>query len=225
MRSARTSLACLSLVLLGAAGCTETRLIQVDAINNPALAATGSCSLTLSSKAPGNSLEQTESIAVISTALSRQGWNLVSPDANPAFTIEANYQLGEPRRIPVNRTDPIYGWRDNDVSFVRVAHTDANGKTTYTTHAVSSMPRQDIIGYRQSVEQVRMQDMNLTLTATRGKELLWSVNVMHASSTGDLRGMLPMLALVAAQEAGKNTHGQVERRIDPNSPDVRALRM
>lgn len=158
-----------------------------------------------------NDFEFAEYAAHVQRALSTKGWRRVLPGEGAAMGILVDYGIGEPRQEVRTGVMPTFGQTG-----VAAATTSGTVSTYGNTASVSATttytPRYGVTGYVPVTQTATTYDRYLALYAydlSVGKDQkpveIWRTAVASNGTTGDLRAVVPFLAMAAAPHLATNT--------------------
>jgi hypothetical protein len=93
-------------------------------------------------------------------------------------------------------------------------------------------PTRELVGYAEVERRVIVREKHLSISGRENKppvagrppEEIWRVDVTIADEKGDLRSYLPLLASVAMDMIGRNTHGTVTLSLRSDDEAIRFIR-
>ena len=189
-------------LLLG--GCTTTYRVQVDALANPALAATkrtyAFATADRSARMAGD-LRYGEVLRQVDRALATRGFQAVSTGA-AELNIFVDFGVGNPVTRMYTFSTPIYAELGGGYTTRTRQTTDAAGKTTTTTETVRVPGTYERVGTDVSTNSVTTYRKHLRLSARQreagvrpeaGREV-WTVTAVCDDQEADLRAALPLMA-------------------------------
>ncbi|MBN1404368.1 MAG: hypothetical protein JW942_07900 [Opitutales bacterium] len=228
------SLQCLFVLAVAvfASACTSVSTFKVDAISAPQQIVGRSYRLIPANpETSPKDLRFMEAERYVRTALAAQGYTPVQGEQGADMVITLDVAIGEPENVTRTRPTPIYAEEGGYYRVARVRVTDRDGNASYVRTTVWSPPYMRVIGSVDSAYTETLYEKRMALTAfagssTDGEDLpqLWSVVVLARDTNGDLRSILPQMALAAATYAGKDTSGQVEYSVKADAPELLYVR-
>ena len=216
------------LATLFACGCASVRTMHVDAIASPNAACGKACAIV-----PGNpnvkpgDLRFREMAGIVAKALEIRGFTTVDDTTKADVILTVDASLGLPRNITVTHIDPLVP----EPGFCgRLAVRGRNGRIRYVDEPMwyPSRPWPDYGGvcvYNAMYYEKRMVIAAYLNNGDNVDELpqLWSTMVSVYDSSPDIRSYVPVLAVVAARYAGRDTKGKLDVQFSDDDPDLLKL--
>ena len=226
-------LLCVILCLAGGVslgGCASRAEVKVNSLPKPK--AEDAISYRIHNANPAidaNSFQSKEAVGFVSSALSGKGMYEAPPGAPAALVVDLDYGISPPQRRYQTVQEPIYGNVPGESTPVgRTVGTDINGPINQTVW-VQGPSTYGVIGSRDVLVALDIYEKHLRLSARENKVAeggkpvpeVWTVEVISEGEGSDLRQALPILAAVAIDSVGKDSHGQkIIRRKDTDKPVV-----
>jgi len=218
----------LALAALFLCSCATVTTLRVDAISAPqAQQGRIYCIVPANPDTSPKDLRFIEAARFVENALSERGYTRVEGSAGADVILALDAAIGKPENITRTSPQPVYAEEGGYYRVARVRVTDKNGRASYVRTTVWSPPYSRLIGTVDSSYTETIYEKRLALTAFANTDApaedlpqLWSVVVLARDSGGDLRAVLPAMAVAAARYAESDTGGQVELRLKADEPEV-----
>ena len=219
------SFAFLALLL---SGCATTKSFRVDAIS--AGAASGDKSYHLipaNPKVSEKDLRFIEAAGYIERALAERGYKRVNDSEKASIVMTLDAVIGGPQSVAVSRPElvtPDFGYYQSVCVPVR----NRAGRVGFVRTMIWAPDYPYPYEVQNRVDVATFYEKRLTLSAfdnNGAKDLpqLWSVVVQVRDGDGNMRPLIPMMAVAAARFVERDTKGEVTLRLGADDPEVLRL--
>jgi len=231
MLEMRTGCAIFLLLLAGCAARTDY-IVIVDAISSVEHEQNSTyVLLSANEDVDIDDLQFREFAQYIHRALAARGF-LHTENINEAeLAIFLYYGIGDPQEHYYTYSIPIWG-QTGVSSSTTTATMNFYGNTGYYSGTTTHTPTYGITGYSSGAGSYVTYFRHMALSAcdiahyqeTQQLKEVWRTYVASTGSSGDLRRVFPIMVAAAWQHIGENSRGQVQVKLNENSPLVREVK-
>jgi hypothetical protein len=208
-------------------GCASVRTMHVDAIASPNASCGKACAIIPANpNVSPNDLRFKEMADVVTKTLEMRGFSIVDDTSRADVILAVDASLGLPRNVEITCIDTL----PPEPGFCGAGRIEVRGRDggIHYVNAAMWYPSRPWPYYGcVDVYSAMIYEKRLALSAylnncDKVEELpqLWSTVVSVYDSSPDIRSYVPVLALVAARYAGRDTKGKVDVRVSDDDPDL-----
>ena len=210
--------------LTGCAGLLEKNYyVQVDSYADPALSSLKTYLLEPEGNAAANPLLFKEMSPIIGHYLNMAGYHEAQNPADAELIIGVDYRVGAAQKETYTYEQPIYGEKVD--SYVTTGTMQGYGNTVNINTTTMPITSYGIVGSKTKTGTRTTHDRALRLVAydaqtfkqTGKVNQAWRVDSFSNGSSGDIRELMPYLAVTAAEHAGHSSGGTKDYTLYPSA--------